>query len=39
VWEAFKDGFSKEPVLKLYEEGQETRVIIDASNVATGGIL
>jgi hypothetical protein len=39
AWEAFKDGFSKEPVLKLYEEGRETRVIIDASNVATGGIL
>ena len=39
AWEQFKEGFTKEPVLKLHDTDRPTHVIIDASNVATGGIL
>ena len=39
AFERLKDRFSREPVLKIYKFGLPTRIIIDASNIATGGVL
>ena len=39
AFEKLKDRFSKEPILKIYKFGLPTCIIIDASNVATGGVL
>ena len=39
AFEKLKSRFSKEPILKIYKFALSTRIIIDTSNVATGGVL
>ena len=39
AFEKLKDRFSREPILKIYKFGLPTCIIIDASNIATGGVL
>ena len=39
AFEKLKAKFSEEPILKIYKFGLPTHIIINASNVATGGVL
>jgi hypothetical protein len=39
VFDTLKEKFCQEPILKVYDPNLETRVEVDASGYATGGIL